>query len=85
MARDDWTPATFAKGTTAVLYDAQPLHRGTGKLKAVQTDSYGANSLAPLSHGISNVGGGPIAVAAAGEAVSIANADTPENGWMARR
>ncbi|KAI8464914.1 MAG: hypothetical protein J3K34DRAFT_525812 [Monoraphidium minutum] len=75
--------AYYAKGRTTALWDSQQLQRGTGKQKQVLTESIGANSLAPLSSAISNVGGGPIAVAAAGQAVAVANADTPMNGDMA--
>lgn len=43
------------------------------------TDSIGINRLAPLSAGISNVGAGPMAVAAAGEAVTMSMADMADN------
>jgi hypothetical protein len=41
--------------------------------------SIAVNGLAPVSSGVSNVGGGPIAEAAAGEAVAMSKADDPEN------
>lgn len=41
--------------------------------------SVGVDSLPPLSAGVSQAGGGPIAVAAAGQAVSFSNADDPDN------
>jgi hypothetical protein len=39
----------------------------------------GYTERAPLSSGISNNGGGPMASASAGEAVAMSFADTPEN------
>lgn len=41
--------------------------------------SIAPNEDAPTAAGISNVGGGPIAVATAGEAVAVSNADTLAN------
>lgn len=67
-------------GATTVLYDVSNLRSGgAGKLHSAYTDSIGVTYLAPLSSGISNTGGGPIAIASAGQAVAVANADTLRN------
>ena len=54
-------------------------HKGTGNSKMVFLDSIGINRLAPLSAGVSNVGASPMAVAAAGEAVTMSMADMMDN------
>jgi hypothetical protein len=74
-----------SKATTTGQWDVQQLRRTTGYTHQVYVDSVAVNGLPPLSHGISNVGGGPTAVAAAGQAVAIANADDPANGGIANR
>lgn len=54
-------------------------HKGGGSSRLVFPDSIAINRLAPLSAGISNVGAGPMAVASAGEAVTMSMADLPDN------
>jgi hypothetical protein len=41
--------------------------------------SIAVTEAAPQSAGISNIGGGPVAVASAGEAMALSNADTQAN------
>lgn len=64
-----------AIGTSSNVWTPSAMRKGTGASKKVFTDSIGANGLSIKSHGISNVGGGPVAVAAAGVAVSMSSAD----------
>jgi hypothetical protein len=45
----------------------------------VFTDSLGYTERGPLSNGISESGGGPTAVAQAGEATAMSQADTNDN------
>jgi hypothetical protein len=45
----------------------------------LSTNSLAINNEAPTAAGISNVGGGPMAIASAGAAVAVANADTQAN------
>lgn len=52
---------------------------GKGKERLVFTESLGYTAYAPLSNGISENGGGPTAVATAGEAVAMSQADVAEN------
>ncbi|KAI8473977.1 MAG: hypothetical protein J3K34DRAFT_409109 [Monoraphidium minutum] len=71
-----------AHGSTTDVWDfaAAPLTRGaTRKNPGLFVDSIAPNEDAPTAAGISNVGGGPIAVATAGEAVAVSNADTLAN------
>lgn len=46
---------------------------------ALPSRSLSVNSLPPTSIGVSNIGGGPVAVAAAGMAVSVSAADSQDN------
>ena len=62
-----------AHGSTAVLFDTANANLLTG----AGAGSIGANGRPPLSIGVSNIGGGPTAVAAAGEAVALSEADAP--------
>ncbi|KIY98149.1 F-type H+-transporting ATPase subunit gamma [Monoraphidium neglectum] len=71
--------AGSSHGATTATFDVSELRRGTGVKNNVFLDSAAVNSLAPLSTSISAAGGGPMAVAAAGQAVSMANADLPGN------
>jgi hypothetical protein len=77
--------ASYALGSTTTLFEQRPLRSGNGLSRVVFTDSISANSLPPLSAGISGAGGGPLSVAAAGDAVAMANADALKNGGMQRR
>jgi hypothetical protein len=81
-AQPDVGPTGWAKATNSVAFDTNPLRRGVGATGQAFTEAVGANNLPPLAVGISQVGGGPIAIAAAGVAVAVANADTPSNGGM---
>jgi hypothetical protein len=83
--RDSYGRASYATGSTTVIYSQGFMRKGTGFSKDVYRDSLGANGLPPLSTGLSGWGSGPIAVAAAGKAVASANADSPLNGGMERR
>ncbi|GBF88696.1 F-type H+-transporting ATPase subunit gamma [Raphidocelis subcapitata] len=74
-----------SKAATTAQWDVQQLRRTTGKTNQVYIDSIAVNDLPPLSHGISNVGGGPTAIAEAGQAVAVANADTPVNSGISDR
>jgi hypothetical protein len=68
-----------ASATTAMRWEAVPMRQGTGKERLVYTESSGSTDLAPLSKGISENGGGPMAHAAAGQAVAMSFADTNDN------
>ena len=47
-------------------------------------DSVGTNSLPPLSFGVSEAGGGPIAIAAAGQAVAVVSSRLQAGGPFER-
>jgi hypothetical protein len=82
----DHAPSQAAHGATSSVYEHVALRAGSGKMHDVFTDSVGVTEIAPSASAISNVGGGPVAIAQANEAVALANADTPRNsGGLARR
>jgi hypothetical protein len=68
-----------AMGTTAARWNAVPQRTGTGKERLVYEYATASTERAPLSKGISENGGGPMAHAAAGEAVAMSFADTNDN------
>lgn len=68
-----------AVGNTLRRWDAVPGRRGTGKERIQYDFATSFTEKAPLSKGVSENGGGPMAHAAAGEAVSMSFADTNDN------
>lgn len=78
IALDGHLDHEASHAATSPLYDNFNLRPASGRTR-VFTQSIGVTERAPTSSGISNAAGGPIAVAQAGEAVSIANADTRMN------
>jgi hypothetical protein len=73
--------------STNMRWEAVPARQGTGagKERLTFTESSGSNDLAPLSSGISMNGGGPMAHAAAGQAVAMSFADTNDNERFGER
>jgi hypothetical protein len=67
-----------AHGASSAVFEQGYLRTGAGRSQ-VFTDSMGVTERAPTASAISNVGGGPVAIAEANEAVALANADTPRN------
>ena len=78
-ARPEGAPSEAASGSTTSVWEPSALRRGGGKTGDVFTDSVAVTDSAPTAAGMSNVGGGPVAIAAAGEATAVSNADTPAN------
>ncbi|KAI8476729.1 MAG: hypothetical protein J3K34DRAFT_463711 [Monoraphidium minutum] len=75
-------------GSTTFRWEAVVPRQGTGASRNVFTESLGYTERGPLSNGISENGGGPTAMASAGDAVAMSQADTPENdrfAWGRRR
>lgn len=68
-----------SSASSTFRWEAVAPRSGTGKERLVFTESLGYTERGPLSNGISENGGGPTAVAQAGEAVSMSQADTLEN------
>ena len=68
-----------AQGAGTDLFAQFPVRRASAPGGLALTDSFGVTDVQPRSSGISGVGGGPTAVAAAGEAVAMSYADSLEN------
>lgn len=68
-----------AVGNSLRRWDAVPARRGPNRLPNLYEFATAATERAPLSKGVSENGGGPMAHAAAGEAVSMSFADTNDN------
>jgi hypothetical protein len=87
MLRSTTPSSDYSTSSASSTFRWRPIEarQGFGRERLVFLDSLGFTEQGPLSNGISETGGGPTAVAQAGEAVAMSQADTPENERYGRR